>query len=89
MVENDKLLGPLTQKYFGYRIVGQPDLFESLVWAVLGQQINLTFAYTLKQRFVEQFGEAIIHENQKHFLFPSYDRVSQLTPESLLALAIL
>lgn len=85
-IENDKLLGPLIKKYYGYRIIGQPDLFESLVWAVLGQQINLTFAYTLKQRFVEQFGEVIEHEGQKYFLFPSYDRVSTLTPESLLAL---
>lgn len=85
-VENDKLLGPLIKKYYGYRIVGQPDLFESLVWAVLGQQINLAFAYTLKQRFVEQFGEVIEYEGQKYFLFPSPDRVAQLTPESLLAL---
>ena len=86
LVESDKLLGPLIKKYYGYRIVGQPDLFESLVWAVLGQQINLTFAYTLKQRFVEQFGEAIEHDGQKYFLFPSYQRVSQLSPDSLLAL---
>ncbi len=86
MVEQDSLLGPLTKKYFGYRIVGQPDLFESLVWAVLGQQINLTFAYTLKQRFVEMYGDRIEHEGQPYFLFPSYQRVSQLTPESLLAL---
>ncbi len=86
MVEKDKLLGPLIKKYYGYRIVGQPDLFESLVWAVIGQQINLTFAYTLKKRFVEQFGDSIVHENIKHFLFPSYEHVSTLTPESLLAL---
>jgi len=86
MVENDKLLGPLVKKYYGYRIVGQPDLYESLVWAVLGQQINLTFAYLLKQRFVQQFGEVIDYRDQKHFLFPSYNRVSLLTSESLLEL---
>lgn len=86
LVEGDKLLGPLIKKFYGYRIVGQPDLFESLVWAVLGQQINLTFAYTLKQRFVEQFGEVIEHEGQKYFMFPSQDVVAQLTPELLLAL---
>ena len=28
-VKEDALLGPLVKKYFGYRIVGQPDLFES------------------------------------------------------------
>lgn len=86
LVKDDALLGPLIKKYFGYRIVGQPDLFESLVWAVIGQQINLTFAYTLKQRFVEKFGTSITQKGQSYYIFPSYDRVSQLTPESLLAL---
>src|SRR5690348_16840083 len=53
MAEEDRLLKDLVKKFYGYRIVGQPDFFESLVWAILGQQINLQFAYTLKQRFVE------------------------------------
>lgn len=85
-VKDDPLIGPLVKKYYGYRIVGQPDLFESLVWAVIGQQINLTFAYTLKQRFVEQFGEKISYKDQSYYLFPSCQTVAQLTPESLLAL---
>src|ERR1041385_8405019 len=59
LARKDELLQDLVKKFKGYRIIGQPDLFESLVWAVLGQQINLQFAYTLKQRFVEQFGERI------------------------------
>jgi DNA-3-methyladenine glycosylase II len=45
MAEKDRLLRDLVKRFYGYRIVGQPDLFESLVWAVLGQQINLNFAY--------------------------------------------
>jgi DNA-3-methyladenine glycosylase II len=44
MAKKDLLLKDLVIKYHGYRIVGQPDLFESLVWAVLGQQINLQLA---------------------------------------------
>jgi len=56
LARKDELLKDLVKKFHGYRIIGQPDLFESLVWAVLGQQINLQFAYTLKQRFVQQFG---------------------------------
>lgn len=85
-VAHDQLLGPLVKKYAGYRIVGQPDLFESLVWAVIGQQINLAFAYTLKQRFVEAFGDVIDYHGQNYFLFPAHQRVATLTPEMLLAL---
>lgn len=83
---NDKLLSPLIKKYYGYRIIGQPDLFESVVWAVLGQQINLSFAYTLKQRFVEQFGERLFWNNQSFFLFPMPELVAGLTDEVLLPL---
>ena len=56
-LRKDKLLSPLIKRFFGYRIIGQLDLFESIIWAVLGQQINLQFAYSLKQRFVEHFGK--------------------------------
>lgn len=86
LVKNDKLLGPLTEKYFGYRIIGQPDLFESLVWAVIGQQINLQFAYTLKQRFVEKFGETHTVGGKMYYLFPTPQIVSALSDEHLLPL---
>ena len=86
MAAKDPLLKGLVEKYHGYRIIGQPDLFESLVWAVLGQQINLQFAYTLKQRFVEQYGEILEWNDQKYFLFPSPEVVFKLTMDELLQL---
>lgn len=86
MAEKDKLLRDLVGRFYGYRIVGQPDLFESLVWAVLGQQINLSFAYTLKQRFVHAFGERTAVADQKYFLFPSPGAVAVIKPEMLLPL---
>ena len=86
MAKKDDLLKDLVKKYYGYRIVGQPDLFESIIWAVLGQQINLKFAYTLKQRFVEQFGNHIQIGDQKYFLFPSPEEVANLSTDQLLPL---
>lgn len=85
-VKQDPLLGELVRKYRGYRIVGQPDLYESLVWAVLGQQINLSFAYTLKGRFVETYGRKLHHDGQDHYIFPSFGDVAQLDPLHLLPL---
>lgn len=85
-VSNDKLLAPLIKEYFGYRIVGQPDLFESLVWAVLGQQINLSFAYTLKQRFVLAYGRHVQWKDRSYYIFPSPKDVAQLAPDVLLPL---
>lgn len=84
--KQDDVLKDLVKRFYGYRIIGQPDLFESLIWAVLGQQINLGFAYTLKQRFVEQFGEKVEINNQPYYLFPKPDVVASLTDNDLLPL---
>jgi len=86
MARKDKLLGPLVDQFFGYRIVGQPDLFESLVWAVIGQQINLSFAYTLKQRFVEAFGSRATDQDKIFYLFPTPEAVALLSDVDLLPL---
>jgi DNA-3-methyladenine glycosylase II len=86
LARKDDLLKNLVKKYHGYRIIGQPDLFESMVWAVLGQQINLSFAYTLKQRFVEQFGKRVEWNGQAYYQFPSAERVATLTDSDLLPL---
>jgi DNA-3-methyladenine glycosylase II len=82
----DHLLKSLVKKYYGYRIVGQPDLYESLTWAVLGQQINLAFAYTLKQRFVESYGSRIDFEGTSYHLFPEAASVRLINPDDLLKL---
>ena len=86
MARKDELLKDLVKKFHGYRIVGQPDLFESLVWAVLGQQINLSFAYTLKSRFVSEFGERVELGETTYHLFPEPAVVSEIKPEELLKL---
>jgi DNA-3-methyladenine glycosylase II len=86
LARKDDLLKNLAKKFYGYRIVGQPDLFESLIWAVLGQQINLQFAYTLKQRFVQQFGALIQYLNKDYYLFPEPQRVAGLSDGDLLPL---
>jgi len=86
LARKDDLLKDLVKRHYGYRIIGQPDLFESLVWAVLGQQINLPFAYTLKQRFVENFGERFSWKGQDYFLFPTPQRVVSLCDDDLLPL---
>lgn len=86
LARKDELLRPLVKAYHGYRIVGQPDLFESLVWAVLGQQINLGFAYTLKGRFVLSFGKTVEWKGVPHYVFPTPEVVSAIRPDDLLAL---
>jgi DNA-3-methyladenine glycosylase II len=86
LAKKDDVLKPIVKKFHGYRIMGQPDLFESLVWAVLGQQINVQFAYSLKQRFVEKYGERYEYDGQTYYLFPTPERVATINPDELIPL---
>jgi len=83
MAERDPILHPLIQKYRGLRIVGITDLFEALTWAVIGQQINLPFAYTLKRRMIEKFGEHITYKGETFWLYPTADRLSGAAVQDL------
>ncbi len=43
----------------GLRIPLMPDIFEGLTWAIVGQQVNLAFAYRLRRVLAELCGQPI------------------------------
>jgi DNA-3-methyladenine glycosylase II len=55
-VRHDPLLGPLVSRTPGLRIVQSASVFEALTWAVIGQQINLPFAISLRRTLILQAG---------------------------------
>ena len=79
-MKQDPVLDLLCQTYYGLRLIGIPELFEALSWSIIGQQINLTFAYKLKQRFVHAMGEKLHFEGQDYFLFPVPGKVAEMSP---------
>ncbi|UAL53719.1 DNA-3-methyladenine glycosylase [Bacillus sp. CMF21] len=78
LAEKDELLRNVVTKHYGLRIIGIPDLFEALTWAIIGQQINLNFAYTLKRRLIEQFSECHYFEGRQLWLFPKAEVIASL-----------
>lgn len=83
MAKDDPLLGEAVDSFYGLRIIGIPDLFEALCWGILGQQINLSFAYTLKRRLVEKFGRSVMHDGVTYWVFPSPADIARLPVEEL------
>jgi DNA-3-methyladenine glycosylase II len=81
---DDHILGPLVSEYKGLRLIGIPDLFESLTWTITGQQINLAFAYTLKQRLVQAFGYETEIDGYPYYLYPPPEVLAVVPPEKLL-----
>lgn len=79
----DELLAPLTLRFRGLKLPASPTVFESLVMAVLSQQVNLTFAYSIKRELVETFGEQWKTNGETYYAFPRPERFAEETAESL------
>jgi len=86
MAKNDPILSGVVPRLYGLRSMGIPDLFEALCWGIIGQQISLAFAYTLKRRFVETFGRQVRQGDVDCWLFPEPEKVAGLSVEQLTAL---
>ncbi len=85
MGKDNRLIGLLVKRYRGLRLVGIADLWEALAWAIIGQQINLQFAYRLKRRLVKQWGDRWRHGAREYYFFPSPEKAAELSPEDLRA----
>lgn len=83
LIKKDKELVPLIKAYAGFRMVGIPDLFEALCWCVMGQQINLDFAYRIKRRFVEQYGLSVTYDHEQYYLFPEEEVIKEVSIDEL------
>jgi DNA-3-methyladenine glycosylase II len=79
----DSVLAPLVQRYKGLRLIGIPDLFESITWTITGQQISLPFAYTLRRRLIERFGYHEVINGEDHYLYPHPAVIAGLQLEDL------
>ena len=79
MAKCDAVLKHIAETYYGLRIVSIPDLFEAICWAVMGQHINLNFAYLLKKRFVQSFGERFRIDDRIFYLFPTPEMIAKQT----------
>jgi DNA-3-methyladenine glycosylase II len=81
-----KELSYMSRDYAGLRLIGIPDLFEAICWCIIGQQINLTFAYKTKRRLVERYGTKIVYEGQNYYAFPSPEVLAAASPDELKAM---
>lgn len=82
-VSDDPLLSKICAENRGFRPTLAVDPFEALVTSISAQQINLQFAFTVRSRFVEKFGERIDYQNQTYFAFPNPERIAAIAPAQL------
>ncbi|GAB3059432.1 DNA-3-methyladenine glycosylase family protein [Salinicoccus sesuvii] len=80
---HDPRLRGIVEELYGYRMIGTPDIMEGLTWAILGQQINMQFAFVLKRRLVEYFNHYVEFEEEKYWIMPSPAEILSLDIESM------
>ncbi|MGK5009216.1 DNA-3-methyladenine glycosylase 2 [Janthinobacterium sp. MDB2-8] len=80
LAANDPLLAPLIRVNPGLRIVQSASPFEALTWAIIGQQINLSFAISLRRTFILQAGR---QHGSGLWCYPEARDVARLAVEDL------
>ena len=82
----DPIFAALQRRHYGLRPVLLPDPFETLIWAVLGQQINTTFARKLKLALVHLAGrDLVLPDGASYPLAPSPAAIAALDEATLRA----
>jgi DNA-3-methyladenine glycosylase II len=76
----DALMGAVARRRPGLRIVQSATIFEALTWAIIGQQINLTFAIALRRTFIQQAGR---RHSSGLWCYPEARQVAALAVEDL------
>ena len=85
LAERDPIFGVLLRSLGVVRPILIPDPFEALLWAIVGQQINVAFARKLKLVLVELAGRVLSTEAGDYALAPEPSAVAALDPEKLRA----
>src|SRR5215469_6749524 len=78
LARQDPVFGALIQHLHRVRPILIPGPFEALIWAVIGQQINVTFARKLKLALVDLCGRHLHTDTGSYALAPEPEAICAL-----------
>ncbi len=70
----------LFERHTGLRIPQTPDVFEGMVWSIVGQQLNVGFASLLRRRLIELAGPVVHVDAQGAGTLPGRDTPPRAHP---------
>jgi DNA-3-methyladenine glycosylase II len=72
---SDRDMAPLLERFGELRIVRAPDLYEALLVAVIGQQVSVRAAQSIRRRLMQSLGTRVTVGNasgqEDHYLYPT------------------
>jgi DNA-3-methyladenine glycosylase II len=86
MAKADRALGPLIDPLYGLRPTLTPGALEMLVGSITAQQVNLTFAFTLRARLVRRYGQPVAIGGETVYAFPDADTLARASLNELRAM---
>jgi len=75
---DDPLLAGSIESEPGLQVVGPPTVFEAILTAVFAQQVNLTFAYSIRRALSERYGEKLQIGGEAYLAFPTPERLARV-----------
>lgn len=71
LLRKDEQMKELVEPLQGCRLANNPDLFEAICWAIIGQQVHLSMATKVKEALIKAYGRKVIISDQTYYLFPT------------------
>ncbi|SYZ72915.1 putative 3-methyladenine DNA glycosylase/8-oxoguanine DNA glycosylase [Candidatus Zixiibacteriota bacterium] len=86
LARRSRAIRRLIEEFRGLKLILTTTLYEATAWAVMGQQVNLKFASTLKTRLVKKYGKGISHKGVIYYQFPEPHDLSGVSVSELQSL---
>ncbi|MCP4007214.1 MAG: DNA-3-methyladenine glycosylase 2 family protein [bacterium] len=81
--KDDPLLCEPMTHFRGLRVAGAPDVWEALVTTVLCQQVNLKFAFSIRDDLIGKLGRRARFDGMTYYAFPAAERVARESETTL------
>jgi len=88
LASSDPVLAALAAHFRGMRIPQAPTVFETIVCAIVEQQVNLSFAHQVKKALIETYGRFMDFEGRRYYAFPEPAALAITTPRELRRLQV-
>lgn len=88
ILKNDPVLHNLAEDFCGLHIPHTETVFESLILAILGQQINARAAQLLRTRFVEVLGPTMEMDGKQYYGFPAPEKIRRIGEAGMATLGL-
>jgi len=78
-VANDQVMKRIIPQLYGYKFITTPTVFESLIDAIVEQQISIKVARIIEERLAKNFGEKLEIKNDAFFAFPAPRKLAEVS----------